>query len=650
MHPLLTGLNDEQRAAALHRGGPAITVAGPGAGKSRTLLTRQALLIAEGMDPRAMLSVTFTKKAARELRERLRLLVGAAAADLLTTGTFHSLCARWLRRDIAAVGRRRDFSIYDADDAERVITAIYKAHDWETKGGRVGATAARIGSWKNAGMRPALAEMRLDTNDPHATRDLQTYGEYEAALRAANALDFDDLLLTMKEVLEADPLLLRRYQVRWQDISCDEVQDDNAVQNRILLYLAGPNQHLFLIGDSQQSIYRFRGAMPGALAALHAELPQAKLYRLGANYRSTPQIVAMAQHLIDVAPERDKGYTTRIWTTNAPGLQVQAHTALDGDVEAERIASTIAEHIDQGGKAGDWAVIYRVHALSRPIEQALVRRRIHYQMVGGLAFYERAEVKDVLAYLRLLANPYDEVAFARAANTPLRGFGEVSVAKVVAAARVVARSPLDVLLDLDGPLTPVKLTPRARAGAQAFRDVMIWLQAEAQRVGIVDLLLALLERIAFVRHLDETHGGEHAADRWRNVQALVAAAAPLAAQPVPDQLRAFLDDIALFSSVDAPTGTALGGVELMTAHASKGREFPCVWLPAVEEDIIPFHRAAEDEDIDEDRRLLFVAMTRAMRRLVLSVAERRRLYREELEMQPSRFLAALPAAQLEALE
>lgn len=642
--PLLRGLNDQQIAAVMTSGSPLIVASGPGSGKTSVLTRRVARHVREGVRPDQLLAWTFTKKASRELRERLGRLIGEDRAKKISTGTFHSLCASWLRRDIHVLGRRRDFSIYDADDSERVVSAIYRERDWETKGGKVGASASRIGRWKNDGLRPVQVEQRgLVIGDFLAERDLEIYAEYERRLHRANALDFDDLLLCMQEVLAADERLLTRYQSQWVEVLADECQDDNPVQNWLLEALIRRHRGLFVIGDSQQSIYRFRGAMPGALAALHAKLPDARLLYLGQNYRSTPEIVNLAQCLIEHAPERDKKYTTNIWTTNTPGKRVQVVEAMDGDTEAERIARTIVEHIRRGGKAQDWAIIYRVHALSRPIEQALLRARVPYQIVGGVGFYERAEVKTVLAYLRLLRNPLDEAAFARAANIPGRGFGDTSIEKVLAAAKASDRPAMEVLGDLAGPLgsSLVKLTGRSRAGALAFWEVMTWLQAEAQKLGIVDLLAALLDHIEFKTYLGEAHGAEEAEDRWLNVQALVAAAAPFAEQPIPDQLGAFLDDIALFSTLDAPGGGDTG-VELMTSHASKGREFPYVWIPAVEETIFPWRRAEDDEEIDEERRLLFVAMTRAMKELYMSYVYRRRIYRDAEPMTVSRFLLALP--------
>lgn len=640
LHPLLRPLNAEQRAAAMHRSGTAICVAGPGSGKTRTLIARAGLLLEEGVDPQRILVVTFTKKAAGELKDRLTATVGAKKAREVVAGTFHSLCARWLRRDAPSIGRKPNFTIYDEDDSKRVVTAVFKALDLETKGGKDTAVRAQISAWKNKGWQPADVERRVDLADFPAKQALHIYGAYEERLKEANALDFDDLLLCFLEVLRADPRVLSAYQRRWDFVMADESQDDNDVQNAILLLLSEATQSLFVIGDSQQGIYGFRGAMPDSLAAIHRARPQAIIYRLGQNYRSTQEIVTTAQRLIDQAPDTEKAYTTRIWSENEAGEPVGMLTPLDEDHEAAQIADLIARDLAAGFSPSRWAVLCRVNAMTRPIEQALFRYRIPYRIIGGTPFIERAEVRDVMAYLRLAANPDDEAAFRRVANVPGRGFGEASVDKVIGAARRTGRTLVDLVCDLDGPLTPVKIPGRAVAGALAFAAVIAWMQQQVMEVPLADLIVRLLERLEFLNHLGETYGKEQAEERWLNVQSLVAFAADFAERPIEEQLPTFLDELMLLSAADRPEGDD-AGVSVMTIHASKGLEFDCVAVIGLDETVIPWRKAALPDEIHEERRVLFVAMTRARKRLYLTHASTRRLYRDRDDMAPSRFLATI---------
>ena len=407
--------------------------------------------------------------------------------------------------------------------------------------------------------------------------------------------------------------------------------------------LTEEHENLFVIGDQSQSIYRFRGAMPDSLRLLHQARPHAAMYRLGRNYRSTQVIVAAGQAIIASASAKDREYSTDIWTENAQGDAIRLVTAYDQDDEAGQIADAIAADIRSGGKPGDWAILYRVNAQSRAVEQALIRRRVRHQIIGGVSFFERAEVKDVLAYLRLIANPTDDLAVQRACNTPTRGLGDKTVEQLVAAAKDQERPLLEIMFEQrDSPIPQPSLKPRARAAVVAFVDVVDWLRRRAGRLDIVNLLVELLDKLQFQAYLAKEYGQDEAEDRWLNVQELVAAAAPFVESHIQEeQFSAFLDDVALLTDADV-AGEGDDVVKLMTLHKAKGLEFPKVWLPGVEEELLPYHRAETEEDIAEERRLFFVGVTRAMRQLVISATMYRRLYQERHPAQASHFLEAIP--------
>jgi DNA helicase-2/ATP-dependent DNA helicase PcrA len=633
---LLADLNDPQRRAVTHGGGPLLVVAGPGSGKTRVVSRRVAWLLRGGASPREVLAVTFTNKAAAELRERVAALVPSAG---LWVSTFHSACARILREDHEAAGLPASFTIYDEEDRRRHAARVLREAGLSERI-RPADLVRQVSRWKADGTGPqAVAEAAWNTG----TRELaEAYARYEALLAAAGAVDFDDLLLRTHLLLERNPAVLERYRARLRWILVDEYQDTNRLQFLIARSLASGTRNLCATGDPDQSIYGWRGADLRNILDFETHYPEATVVRLEENYRSTRHVLDAASRLIrNNRDRREKD----LRSAAAPGAEVAVEIFDGADEEGEGVGEAVKGLLAEGVPAHDVAVFYRVNARSRAVERALRHRRIPYQVVRGVEFYQRAEVKDLVAWLRLLANPRDAEAFARVLEAPRRGAGEGARARVLEEAAKRGVPVRDALLLGSGALgVRGKPGKGLDAVASVLRDL---LALPAEEVA------PLLERVIALsgyREWLEEHWPDDHPERWENVTELLAAARVHDADPTAEGgagLAGFLEEAALVQDQDRFDPSA-PRVTLMTLHACKGLEFPCVFLVGVEEGVLPHSRSLRAEHggedaaaVEEERRLLFVGMTRAKRRLWLSAGLRAAGWAGGGQSGPSRFLEEL---------
>jgi len=637
---ILDPLNPEQRAAVTHGDGPLLILAGAGSGKTRVLTHRIAYLVRDlGVSPGAILAVTFTNKAAREMRERLGRLLGEAALRDLTVGTFHGFCARLLRREGPLVGIDRSFAIYDEADQRALIRQAMSESGYSERIFAPGAVAAVISGAKNELHGPAdLASAGHEQLERVASA---VWTRYDALLRENNAVDFDDLLLLACRLFEISDRALERWQDRFSHILVDEYQDTNRAQYVLLRYLSGFRQNLAVVGDDDQSVFSWRGADVRNILDFERDYPNAVVVKLEQNYRSTQRILDAAYSVVrNNAARKDK----RLWTERSGGAAVVVVEAHDEHHEAEQIAREI-ERLDRDGEAKgarDIAVLYRTNAQSRAIEDVFRAFDLPYQVVGGVSFYERREVKDVLAYLRLLRNPLDGVALARVLNTPPRGLGDKTKERLLAFARGRGLAPSLALLDA----AEIEDVPkRQQAALIAFGRLLVRLRDEIPVRDLPELLDEVLSASGYATYLKD--GTDEGQERYENVLEIRSLAEEFAALPRDEQLPAFLEEVALVSDQDQLT-EAKPVATLITLHAVKGLEFPIVFLTGMEEGVFPHARSLEREaQLEEERRLCYVGITRAMHRCYLSYARRRMLFGRTNANPPSRFLMELPGEGVE---
>lgn len=647
---LLEGLNTAQVDAVSADEGPVLVLAGPGSGKTRVLTHRVAWLVdVFGVAPWRIMAVTFTNKAAREMRGRLERLIGPTALGQVTIGTFHAICARLLRHEADALAVDRDFVIFDSDDQERAVKRALDEFNLDPKQYRPSAILGAISSAKSELIRPA------DYRPASYWHEIagRVYTRYQQLLHASNALDFDDLLLETAELLRGNPAVRDRYRERYRHILVDEFQDTNTAQYAMLKALASAElpeapHNLFAVGDEDQSIYRWRGADWRNIERFRRDFPAARTILLEQNYRSTQTILDAARAVIDQNAHRTP---KALWTERGPGEGLVLFEAYDEVEEAAFVVHQIEQHVRRGGKFGELAVMYRTNAQSRTIEDALVRKRIPYQLVGGTRFYDRREIRDVLAYLRLVHNPLDEIALQRVINVPTRGIGDKALATLAAVAGAcgvpywpaLQLIAADGLADLSPAAAAVAIDGRTRNALGGFHDLMARLIAAREQLDVPALLGLILDATGYARHLrDGTDEGE---ERWENVVELRNVAVDFEALPPRDGLAALLESVALVADVDAlDARSAADRVTLLTLHAAKGLEFATVILTGLEEGSIPHSRSADDPDaLAEERRLFYVGLTRAERSLVLVRAHRRTVFGATDVREPSRFLLDLPA-------
>lgn len=628
---LLAALNEEQRLAVQHGAGPILVLAGAGSGKTRVITYRIAWLIGcRGADPASIAALTFTNRAAREMKERVVRLVGPPAAQV-TCGTFHSFAARELRRLAWVVGRTPGFAIYDQDDQARLIRSLLR------EVGIAGSAADRVPgilSWidrlKGSGQDPASRTPPEGMGLAHA---LELLALYEQRLRQADAFDFGDLIAKLVEILARDESRVAELRRRFRHLLVDEYQDTSPAQDRLVGLLAGEQGDLMVVGDDDQAIYGWRGASADNILGFAARYPGCAVVRLQHNYRSCPPILEAANEVIRRSSTR---LGKELMPVRQGGLPVEVLGFPDDRQEAEGVAAACREHVEEGGGYGDLAIFFRTAALARRVEEALLRAAVPYSVLSGTRFYERAEVKDLLAWARLLVNPRDGVAARRAMTVPRRGIGEATLERL---AGLVAAEELTWLEGARRLAAAGK--GRAAAGLQSFVTLCEELEEEVRGLPPSRALVQILERNGLARALHD-QGDAEARDRLANLNELLLAAAELELREPEARLSTFLEQASLAGEAD--TGLSGERVALLTLHAAKGLEFDRVFIIGLEEGTFPLGR--EGTDLEEERRLCYVGMTRARERLTLTWAAQRRRFQETQICQPSRFLGELPRSVL----
>ncbi len=629
---LLAGLNPVQQEAVRHQDGALLVLAGAGSGKTRVIAHRIAYLVAGGVDPRRILAVTFTNKAAGEMAQRVAAILAGRGGRPPLVATFHSTCARILRVEIPHLGYPRSFVIYDEDDRRALIKECYRELGLDERALTPAAAIARISRAKNQLLGPD--EVRDAARGPREAEVARLYARYAARLRDLGALDFDDLLGLTVELFTRHPAVLDYYRELWRYVLVDEYQDTNAAQYRLLRQLTAGHGNLCVVGDPDQSIYRFRGADLRNILDFERDFPGCRVVRLEQNYRSTGRILEIAGAVIAHNQARkEKG----LWTENAPGEPARLFQARDEAEEALWVARTVSELRGAGLTLDGIAILYRTNAQSRVLEDAFRVAGLPYHIVGSVRFYERKEVKDALAYLRLATNPADDLAFRRALGAPSRGIGPATLARLEALA-APAGTPL--LATAAG--AAETLGGRGGRGLREFARLIGRLAEVLATPGPLGARVAAVIDEAGLRDALRREGTAEAEGRLENLDELVVAAEEFAARPEGGDLAAFLDSVALISDVDElQEGRA--SVTLMTLHSAKGLEFPAVFLTGLEEGVFPHGRTLDDaEGVEEERRLAYVGLTRAKQRLFLSYALERRLGGYAGRREPSRFLLEMP--------
>ena len=651
---LLNELNAAQRQAVEALDGPVLVLAGPGSGKTRVLTYRVAYLVREcGINPYNIMAVTFTNKAAREMRNRLDNLIGARHLQQLTIGTFHAICARLLRREAKVIGFPPNFVIYDRADQLGLVRQALKELDLDEKMYRPAAIQGAISKAKRSLLTPE------EYNPPSYWHEVagRAYARYQQLLRANSALDFDDLLMYAVRLLYEHNRILQRYQERYVYVLVDEFQDTDSAQYQLVRLLTAKRGNLFAVGDEDQSIYGWRGADFRNVRRFRDDYPKAQVMLLEQNYRSTQNILEAARHVISHNTLRtDK----RLWTTNDHGLPITVYEAYDEQEEAEYVVSEVEKLVAEGHcRLRDCAIMYRTNAQSRVIEDAFVRHGLPYKLVGATRFYERREIKDALAYLRLIHNPYDDVSLKRILNVPPRGIGN-RTERALAAWAAKKSVPLYTALQL------LKDAPEKRDAARAKKDeatnaisLVSPFDTRSSRVllALLTLLdqwiaarsdssvLELLDRVLADSGYDDyvRDGTDEGQDRWENIQELRTVAREYSDLPVDTALTTFLEDVALVSDVDN-LRDEVDAATLLTLHMAKGLEFGGVFIAGLEEGVLPHSRSmGEPEEMEEERRLCYVGMTRAKERLYLVHTFRRTRFGTQELSQPSRFLRDIPS-------
>lgn len=616
---LLTSLNPQQQEAVAHANGPALVLAGAGSGKTRVLTHRIAYLIQNGTPAEAILAVTFTNKASKEMQERVKALMQSSKSKERTLGTpmlgtFHSICARILRKHIHHLGYSNDFVIYDTTDQKAVIKKISKELDLNEKRFAPNALHSAIGSAKNEVIWPEEYLKLVRGQFQEAVS--QVYPRYQRQLKQNNAVDFDDLLILTVKLLQENDTILQSYQQQFQQVMIDEYQDTNHAQYLLARLLSHQHENIFVVGDMSQAIYSWRGANIRNILQFKHDFPNATVYNLEQNYRSTQTILNAATAVIK--PNQSSHPILHLWTENGQGDQITLFEGQDEIEEAIFVTNQIEHWLAQGHDYKDMCILYRTNAQSRALEEIFIREGIPYQLIGNVKFYDRREVKDMLAYLRVVLNPQDQVGFERVVNTPPRGIGPATLEK-------------------GGP----KL--------DAFMETMDTFRQKAQELSVYDLIDYITRAIGYEDYLndDTPEGIAH----WENVKELRSVAAEYDHLEPMESLRAFLENVALVEQTDVVQqndkldmkSEKYNAVTLMTLHAAKGLEFPIVFIIGMEEGIFPHSRSMLDaQELEEERRLCYVGITRAREKLYMCFTRGRLYFGERVPNPPSRFLQDLP--------
>ena len=652
----LKSLNPEQRRAVVQTEGPLLILAGAGSGKTRVISYRAAYLIGDGhAEPHEVLAVTFTNKAAEEMRARVAQLLTTDCRRLWIS-TFHAFCARMLRREGTAIGLSRDFVIYDAADQLAVVRRVLRDLDIDDTLLPARQALSLISQAKNQMVDPET--LRGESWSARGEMAANVYERYRRALHAANALDFDDLLLRTVELFATAERVKRRYSEQFRFIMVDEYQDTNPPQYLLIRHLADYHRNLCVVGDPDQSIYKWRGADLRNIMDFEQDFPEATVVRLEQNYRSTQVILDAASALIRQNRNRKE---KRLWTDRTGGAPIRYFRGGDELEEADFVTARLREAL--AAEEERIGVLYRTNAQSRALEDALIREGLAYKIIGSVRFYERKEIKDALAYLRLLVNPDDDVSLRRVINVPARGIGKgvltsldelqpvaADAGPLFADAAVAAGSTGSLWRRLTRAVDETLLPTRAVTTLRRFRDLILTLSDIAGREPVSDVLGKLLDQSGYLEDLRERHT-EEAEGRLANLMELVSAARDYEMRDPEPSLSGFVDRLSLLSETDEEKGAPEARIWLMTLHAAKGLEFPVVFMVGMEEGLFPHVRAQDDEDeLEEERRLCYVGMTRAQTRLILTSAARRRVFGEYKASDPSRFLEEIPSALLEVVD
>jgi DNA helicase II / ATP-dependent DNA helicase PcrA len=641
---LLNGLNPEQQNAVKATDGPLLLMAGAGSGKTRVLTHRIAYLIVEKrVNPYNILAITFTNKAAREMRERIGKMMGGAAEEIWIS-TFHSMCVRILRRDIDRMGFNRNFTILDTGDQQSVVKGILKDKNLDPKKYDPRAILGAISSAKNELIDPEEYAKTAGGYFEQTVSDV--YTEYQKRLRKNQALDFDDLIMMTIQLFQRVPEVLEYYQRKFQYIHVDEYQDTNRAQYMLVKFLANRFKNLCVVGDSDQSIYRWRGADIANILSFEKDYPDAKVILLEQNYRSTKRILLAANKVIENNVTRK---AKNLWTENPEGNKLVYYRADSEQGEAQFVAGKIKELTREGKyKLSDVAILYRTNAQSRVMEEVLLKSNIEYSIVGGTKFYDRKEIRDMLAYLRLIANNDDDISLQRIINVPKRGIGSSSVDKM---ANFAAMHDISIFEALDS-VELLGLSPKITKGAREFRDLIKNYTQMQEFLSVTELVEDILDKSGY-REMLKAEKSIEAQSRLENLDELLSVTKNFEEVNEDKSLVAFLTDLALVADIDSldEDGEKTDSITLMTLHSAKGLEFPVVFLIGLEEGVFPHSRSLmEEAEMEEERRLAYVGITRAEQTLFLTNAQMRTLFGRTSMNPASRFIREIPEELLEGVE
>jgi len=625
---ILSQLNPQQREAVLATEGPVLVIAGAGSGKTRVLTYRVAYLVGvKGVSPENILAVTFTNKAADEMKERVKtLLRGVSDLSGLWMGTFHSMCVRLMRPFAERIGYKSNFTIYDKEDQIALLKEILS--DYSDQNPRLASTI--ISRMKN-----------LEDYEPEDDRFHYIYETYQNSLMEQNAMDFDDLILNAIKLLRENPDIRLKYAERFLYIHVDEYQDTNRPQYHLLVLLTSVHRNLFVVGDEDQCIYSFRGADINNILGYEEDFPDCRVFKLERNYRSTKSILEAANGVIVNNTQR-RGKS--LWTENPEGEKILVIPTEDEREEAFQVAQKISGFLDKGYAPADIAVLYRTNAQSRAFEEVLTIQGLRYEMRGALKFYERKEIKDILAYMRLVVNPRDDVSLRRIVNVPPRGIGKRTLDRISRLADELRPDHPDIcareIISRPGLLETLDIRASILEALAGFNLLMRNLEAMGPQANADVAIQSIVEMTGYRNYLFANYPNEEAEDRWENILELVGTVEDYVKTADDISLRGFLSTVSVRTELDE-TGREVNAITLMTSHAAKGTEFPVVFVTGLEDGVFPHHSSKEDGSYEEERRLFYVSMTRAMKHLIITYA-RRRYIRRGMNLQPSPFLRELP--------
>ena len=646
MQDYLSQLNDSQKSPTIHKDGPVMVIAGAGSGKTRVLTFRIAYLMEQGVDPFSILALTFTNKAAKEMKERIGSIVGESNAKALWMGTFHSIFARILRSEADFLGYSSNFSIYDTQDSERLISSIIKEYKLDKDLYKYRNIRNRISSLKNnlVTVKAYHNNQELVQQDKESRRPMfgKIYQTYVNRCFKASAMDFDDLLLKTNELLNRFPEILNKYQQRFKYIHVDEYQDTNHSQYLIVKALADKFENICVVGDDAQSIYGFRGANIENILSFQKDYPNSTVYRLEQNYRSTQNIVNAANSVINKNLNKlDK----KVWTDNEIGDKIEVNQTITDSEEGRFVASSIFEaKYNLQLRNDEFAVLYRTNAQSRSIEDALRRKNIPFQIFGGLSFYQRKEIKDVLAYLRLIVNPSDEESLKRIINYPPRGIGQTTLEKIQIFSNENNLTIFDIVENINN--SDININNGTKQKLFDFVNMIKSFQIANENLNALEILNEVLKRVGVVNLL-KNEGTPESISRIENIEELINAVQDFidGQKELVDSngsLNEFLEDVALISDLDKDIEKSEPKVSLMTIHLAKGLEFSNVYIVGLEEDLFPSALSSTTRsDLEEERRLFYVALTRAKKKIILSHSKTRYRWGKLNDCEPSRFISEI---------